>query len=134
VGVDKDNATAVTVIAEGKTRQMVSVGSGKEKKWAAAEEPEKPVEMLGNWVGALFRLSAKEYLADNEVPELTPLAKLELEEEGAPSDTLELAWTEAEDEKKDYFAKSDFTGAWVELSRFSAESVASDLSSILQSE
>jgi hypothetical protein len=134
VELTKEEATAVTVESGGKTRKLVKVGTGQEAKWADEAHRDAPSEMVANWVGAVFRLGASEYLADKEVPELTPLATLDFEKDGLTSDSLALAWADGEDEKKDYYARSAYTGGWVKLNRFGAESVASDLPSIIDSE
>ncbi len=128
----EDEVTAVTVQAEERKKKLVKAGRGKDATWAAEGEKDAPSEMMANWVGALFRMNVKEYLL--ETPELTPLATLDIEKAGSPFDSVSLAWAKGEDEKKAYYAKSGYTGVWVQLSRLSAESVASDLEAILQTE
>jgi hypothetical protein len=131
VDLTKETATGVSVTSGGKTRKLVKVGAGKDAKWADEAHRDAPSEMIANWVAAVFRLSAAEYLAEGEAFEPTALATLEFEKDGAASFSLTLAWASGEDEKKEYYARSTYTGGWVKLNRFGAESVASDLPSIV---
>lgn len=130
----KDAITGVTVRAGEKSTQLEKRGQGKDEQWIFADKPDRPSDMVKNWVGALFRLSATDYVSDDDLPALTPLAELDVIKDGLTVDTLSFAEAPGEDDKKDFFGKSTLTGSWVKLVRFSAEGVASDLASLLQGE
>jgi hypothetical protein len=134
LGVDKNDISAVTVEEGDKSRRMVKVGMGPKAKWAPATSQDTPNDMMTNWVSAFFRMSTKQYLLENDMPKMTPIARIGIEVEGKQVDTLALAQTNDKEGKKQYFAKSTHTGSWVEVSRFAAESVVSDLPSILEGE
>ena len=132
MGVEKTSVTALTVRAGDKSRKLVRRGTGRDAKWAPENAPDRPSDMMANWFGALFRMSADKYLLDGITPEAVPFAKIDVEVEGDIVDTLDLMQADGEEGKNAFFAKSRHTGAWVELNRHTVEGVAADLPSIIE--
>jgi hypothetical protein len=99
-------------------------------RWVPAEARDSLDDKYRNWVGKLFRVTASEYLGAD--PAATQaLARIQFERDGEAGEAVEIAFLENLDGKKEYYARSGFTGGWVKLERTSAEGMAADIPSIL---
>jgi len=102
-------------------------------KWIA-EDPEDDNALFGNWVAKLFKLSAIEYLEKDPSPQPTIGVRLVFIQGKKSKDELQLASRPKPDGKKEYFARSTFTGQWVLLRAADADSLLSDLNAILDTD
>jgi hypothetical protein len=134
VGHPKKDVTRIAVKTLTAERELLVQGEGREAKWVAADDPETVNALYGNWVNNVFRLGAEEYLAEKSVPAMQAVATIRYFKDDEELDRVELTFAEAEGDKKDYYARSRHTGAWVRLRRSDAETVSADLSTIVPGE
>jgi len=101
--------------------------------WAPADEPDTTDSLFETWVGKLFRLGAQKYLDSDPQPMPPVLAKISFIREGRATDELVLAGGQKNKQgKKTYFARSAYTGQWVELEPREAGELVDDLANILK--
>jgi hypothetical protein len=133
VGVDKQDVERIAVGTLTANREFLQQKREKQASaWVPADSPETANDLFTNWVDRVFRLGATEYLAEDPAPPPRPVFKLLYFRGSKKLDELELASTEAEEGKRDFFARSAFTGGWVKLKRQDAEAVAADLGTVLE--
>ncbi len=132
VGVDRKDVERVAVGTLTANREFLQRKHDKKRStWVPADDPESTNDLFTNWMERVFRLGATDYLADDPVPPPRPEFKLIYFRGGKQLEQLELASAEAEEGKRDFFARSGFTGGWVKLRRQDTEAVVSDLSTVL---
>lgn len=133
VGVDKKDVERVAVSTLTANREFMQQRREKKRSvWVPADSPDTTNDLFTNWVDRMFRLGATEYLAEDPVPPPRPEFKLIYLRGSKKLDQLELASAEAGEGKRDFFARSTFTGGWVKLRRQDAEAVVSDLATVLE--
>ncbi|NMB76193.1 MAG: DUF4340 domain-containing protein [Myxococcales bacterium] len=122
-------------------RELVHQDKGKPdaEAWVPGDRPDLRDERFRAWVGKFFRLSALEYLDDKDVPPSQSVARVLLQAgpEGRDGqEDIEIAKADVDNAagKRDYFARSAFTGGWVKLERFGAEGVVNDMAGIVGDE
>ena len=132
VGVDKKDVERVAVGTLTANREFMQQKREKKRSaWVPTDSPDATNDLFTNWVDRVFRLGATEYLAEDPVPPPRPEFKLIYMRGSKKLDELELASAEAGGGKRDFFARSTFTGGWVKLRRQDAEAVVSDLTTVL---
>lgn len=130
------------VVTQGNlARELVHQDKGKPdaEAWVPGDRPEVRDERFRAWVGKFFRLSALEYLPEKELPPVQSVARVTLQAgpEGRDGqEDIEIAKADVDNAagKRDYFARSAFTGEWVKLERFGAEGVVNDMAGIVGDE
>ncbi|MCP4599625.1 MAG: DUF4340 domain-containing protein [Proteobacteria bacterium] len=136
VGFDEEELEEIVINnGQNASQNLLKQGKGKNAKWAAAERPDDPSDIYDNWVNTLLRMDTNEYLSEDDLPKLNHVAKFEFRKQGELLDILEFASSDASDTdggKKDYFGRSGHTGQWVKIHRINAETLATDLPTILQ--
>jgi hypothetical protein len=133
VGVDKNDVERVAVGTLTATREFLQQKREKKRNiWVPADSPDVTNDLFTNWVERVFRLGAAEYLDQDPVPPPKPEFKLLYFRGSKKLDELEVASAEAEAGKRDFFARSGFTGGWVKLRRQDAEAVVNDLATVLE--
>ena len=133
VGVDRKDVERVAVGTLTASREFMQQKREKKRSvWVPADSPDSTNDLFTNWVDRVFRLGATEYLAQDPVPPPRPEFKLIYFRGSKKLDQLELASAEAEAGKRDFFARSAFTGGWVKLRRQDAEAVVNDLGTVLE--
>jgi hypothetical protein len=133
VGVEKKNVERVAVGTLTASREFMQQKREKKRNiWVPADSPDTPSDLFTNWVERAFRLGATEYLAQDPIPPPKPEFKLMYFRGSKKLDELHVASAEAEAGKRDFFARSGFTGGWVKLRRQDAEAVVNDLANVLE--
>ncbi len=132
-GVDSQAVERVRVEMAGRTVDYLRTrrADGAEESWVSSDDPGLPKVMVANWIAALFRLSAGAYQVEDELPPLTPVARITVGNRDKSLDRLTISAARVDDEKQDYFARSRFTGQWVKLFRNGTESLVADLRSLM---
>jgi hypothetical protein len=133
VGVNKKDVERVAVGTLTASREFLQQKREKKRNiWVPADSPDVTNDLFTNWVERVFRLGATEYLDQDPVPPPKPEFKLLYFRGSKKLDELQVASAEAEAGKRDFFARSDFTGGWVKLRRQDSEAVVNDLATVLE--
>lgn len=132
IGAKRQAIEAIQVATLTSERELIRKGEGRQATWVAADSPDTANALFANWVNNLLRLGAEEYLGDEDVPPMNNQATVTFRKGDETLDVLELAAAKAEEDKKDYYARSKHTGTWVRVRRTQAENVVSDIGTILQ--
>jgi hypothetical protein len=133
VGVEKKDVERVAVGTLTASREFLQKKREKKRNiWVPADSPDATADLFTNWVERAFRLGATEYLDQDPVPPPKPEFKLLYFRGSKKLDELQVASAEAEAGKRDFFARSGFTGGWVKLRRQDAEAVVNDLANVLE--
>lgn len=133
VGVDQQDVERIAVGTLTHSREFTRQKREKQRSvWVPADNPESANDLFTNWVERVFRLGADEYLNEDPLPPPRPEFKLICFRGGQQLDELELASAEAGEGKRDFFARSQFTGGWVKLKSGDAEAVVNDLGTVLE--
>mgnify|MGYP000368557258 CR=1 FL=1 len=121
------------------SRELVHQDKGKAdaEAWVPNDRPDLREERFRVWVGKVFRLSALEYLAEKDLPPAQSVLRVLLQAGPGGRDgqeDIEIARSDVDNAagKKDYYARSGFTGGWVKLERFGAESVVNDAAVVVE--
>ena len=133
VGVDKKDVERVAVGTLTASREFTQQKREKRRNiWVPVDSPDVTNDLFTNWVERAFHLGATEYLDQDPVPPPKPEFKLLYFRGNKKLDELQVASAEAEAGKRDFFARSGFTGGWVKLRRQDAEAVVNDLANVLE--
>jgi len=133
VGVNKKDVERVAVGTLTASREFLQQKREKKRNiWVPADSPDVTNDLFTNWVERVFRLGATEYLDQDPVPPPKPEFKLLYFRGSKKLEELQVASAEAGEGKRDFFARSGFTGGWVKLRHQDAEAVVNDLATVLE--
>jgi hypothetical protein len=126
------DATALKILAGGKTRALVRGGGEGKKFWADAAKPDENDETLGNWMSKLDRLRPMEFAkAPPEGRE--PVVRLEYATGSHPLGFVEVVKTKATEAGKfDYFLQTERTRLFAKVSAGLGEQLEQDLGSAVK--
>jgi hypothetical protein len=133
VGFPSKDADRITVETgdAGAGQELMRQDQSGQEAWTRADNAESSAELIKNWVEKVFRMKAAEYLPKSIEPAPQNVARIQFRKGDKRLDELVLAQQEAAEGKKDYFARSAHTGAWVKLNRLEAETVVNDLPAVV---
>jgi hypothetical protein len=98
--------------------------------WTDVEKPESTNPLFGNWIDRFFRTTTEKYLGSSHKSPSKPLAGIAVQNEQNEVESIVIALDQTDDGKKNYLAKSGFTGEWVSLDEKQASDLLSDLPSL----
>jgi len=138
VAADKKDIVKATVSSGTKRRTLVQRQreQANEASWRDEAHADTPNELYDNWMGRLLRLRALEYLEPGEEPHAEgistppePVLSVEYFGESGSLGKVEIVKLDTDPEA--YYARSDATRGWVEISGSLAEQVARDVEAVL---
>ena len=139
-GFELDEVDQARVQAQGKTLTLVQRDRHDRKAavWVDAAQPDRRNELYGNGFSQVAKLSARKYLSAGEQPgsdlekeagDVELLLKIAYTQRGKPLGWVEMVRVNAEQEH--YYARTETTETWVEVTRSVAKLVAQDLAMVV---
>jgi hypothetical protein len=99
--------------------------------WVRADTPEEADEQLETWMAKAMRMKSSAYAdADDEIDGIELLFSLTIEDESGKIQTLEVL-RKPDDDKANYWGRSEHTRGTVKLLRGQTRALADDLSAII---
>ncbi|MBN1655295.1 MAG: DUF4340 domain-containing protein [Deltaproteobacteria bacterium] len=112
-------------------------------QWVDAAQPDRRNELFGNWIDQVEKLNAKKYLPVSEQPgsdldkqkqigDIEALLKIDYSQRGRSLGWMEMVRVNADEEH--YYARTETTDAWVEVTQSAAKLVAQDVGLVVGTE